>query len=184
MVSTALARRFMVAPTAPRLHHLDGAPVRAAMCDATLFRPQQAGPAAAPIHALIDKRLWSVPAIYTLLWNPPSRPTPVYVGSTGDPITRLIGHDQEGWSQAIIVTGHGLTRGAALQMEYATGCVITGSRSARANLEPRWAAHPSPWQADMAWSLLEPMVVLLDLCLSELGVRANLDPATARVTTP
>ena len=34
----------------------------------------------------------------------------------------------------------------------------------------------------MAWSLLEPMVVLLDLCLVELGIRARLDPGHGHST--
>ena len=116
-MSTPLARSFSLGTVVPRLHHLDGAPVRAAICEQSLFVAAHPGPASAPIHSLIDKRLWSLPSVYALLWDAKGGQREIYVGSTKDPLERLMTHDRANWAHAVLLTGHGLTRGAALQME-------------------------------------------------------------------
>lgn len=149
-----------------RLRHLDASPVKAAICEAEVFQPTDAGPRSAPIHKQLDARLWSVPAAYCLLWEPESKArADIYVGSTGDPLERLPTHDQTGWTRAVIITGHGLTRGIAQQLEAAFGNVVVASDSAFKRLRPAWTTHPSLWEADMPWDLLRPAVVLLELCL-------------------
>ena len=169
-------------PAPPDLHHLDGAPARAAICQADHFarHPAPGTRPETPIRSQLDRRLWALPGVYCLLWDPKTTPTDAYVGSAGDLINRLITHDRSGWSHAIMLTGHGMGLGGALQAESAIGRVLSSPRLA-GRLNPTWKRHPAPWGADMPWFLFEPLVVLLDLCLRELAISVNLDPSVARL---
>jgi hypothetical protein len=186
-MSTALSfhpRKQPGWPPAPKLHHLDGAPVRAAICTAKHFQRARSPDnkrLPVPVSRQLDRRLWCLPGIYCLLWEPDTTdPTDVYVGSAGDMIGRLTTHDKTGWSHAIMLTGHGMGIGGARQVESAIGRVLSHDR-AKPRITAAWERHPTPWGADMPWFLFEPLVVLLDLCLRELGVRASIDPAVARL---
>jgi hypothetical protein len=186
-VSTALSfspRSEPGWPAPPKLHHLDGAPVRAAICRGEHFertRPSSDRRPETPVRAQLDRRLWCLPGIYCLFGQPDTTdPTDTYVGSAGDLIERLTTHDKTGWSHAIMLTGHGMGIGGARQAESAIGRVLSTKR-VRRRLTPTWKAHPAPWGADMPWFLFEPLVVLLDLCLREVDVRVSIDPAVARL---
>lgn len=168
----------------PVLHHLSGAPVRAAICGAGLFAPvapAQGGPATAAIYQQMDRRLWELPGVYCLLWDPMhTDPTPIYVGSCRDFFDRLIGHPQQGWTHAVMLTGHGVGKAGAEQAESGFAKVL-GAAKPVGRLTPLWDAMPAPWGADMPWYLFEPLVVLLNRCLTELQVAVDLDPRRARL---
>lgn len=167
----------------PDLFHLSGAPVRAAVCDARLFkptRPASGGPTKAPVYGQMDQRLWQLPGAYCLLWDPEPGARRLYVGSSGALFTRLIGHPKTGWTQAILLTGYGIGRGGAEQVESAIAKVLRAARPANL-ITPEWDAMPSPWGADMPWHLIESLIVLLNRCLDELGLGLQLNPAEARL---
>jgi hypothetical protein len=171
-----------VAP--PALHHLSGSPVRAAICDARLFAPTEppgGGPAIAPIYGQLDRRLWGLPGVYCLLWDPRNtRPAAIYIGSSHDFFDRLLHHERRGWTHAVLLTGYGIGKAGAEQAESGLGKVLKAARP-QGRLTPAWEALPTPWGADMPWHLFEPLVVLLDLCLRELDVAIYLDPRLARL---
>jgi hypothetical protein len=167
---------------APKLHHLSGEPVRAAICNANLFEPIAVGPGRrvrAPVRQQLDPRLWCLPGVYCLLWDPGKNPTEVYVGSSNDLLARLQSHEREDWTHAVLLTGHGMGRSGAEQAERALGRVLKAPQPCR-RITPTWEAHPSAWGADMPWHLFAPLVVLLDLCLRELNIAVSLDPQVAR----
>jgi hypothetical protein len=168
----------------PSLFHLDGSPVRAAVCDAALFqptRPAAGGPTKAPVYDQMDARLWQLPGVYCLLWDPANtNPTRIYIGSSGALFSRIVGHPQTGWSHAALLTGHGVGRAGAEQAESGIAKVLR-SASPSARLTPVWQAMPSPWGADMPWYLFESLVVLLNRCMGHLGVTVYLDPTVARL---
>jgi len=168
---------------APQLRHLSGAPVRAAICDANLLEPiapADGGRAVAPVRQQLDARLWCLPGVYCLLWDPGKDPTEVYVGSSNDLVERLLTHTREDWTHAVLLTGHGMGRSGAEQAEAALGRVLKAPQPCR-RMEPKWEAHPSAWGADMPWHLFEPLVVLLDLCLRELDIAVRVDPKMAQL---
>ena len=156
--------------------------MRAAICESGAFAPVAppgGGPATAAIYKQLDRRLWELPGVYCLLWDPGAgSQSDIYVGSCRDFSTRLVGHDRKGWSHVIMLTGHGLGRGAAYQAEAAIGKVITGARPAN-RLNPAWSAHPFLLGEDMPWALLRPLVVLLNRCLAQLSIPVTLDPRVA-----
>jgi hypothetical protein len=168
---------------APKLHHLSGEPVRAAICDANLFEPialAHGRQARAPVRQQLDPRLWCLPGVYCLLWDPGKDPAEVYVGSSNDLVKRLLSHHKEDWTHAVLLTGHGMGRSGAEQAEAALGRVLKAPKLCQ-QITPMWEAHPSPWGADMPWHLFQPLVVLLDLCLRELDIAVSLDPQVARL---
>lgn len=187
MLSTPLSPAVPSPPPgvpAPALYHLSGAPVRAASCERSLFTPASATGTRrplAPVRQQLDRRLWGLPGVYCLLWDPLStNPTGIYIGSANDLIERILTHHMKDWSHAILLTGHGMSRGGSAQMERGLGRVVKEPVYAK-RLSPRWKLHPSPWGADMPWFLFEPLVVLLDLCLDKLGVTVKLDPKFGRL---
>lgn len=129
----------------------------------------------------MDRRLWQLPGVYCLLWDPAAtNPTDLYVGSCGDFFARLVGHPQQGWSHSILLTGYGVGNAGAAQAESALGRVLRQAHPL-GRFTPQWSKHPSPWAADMPWYLFEPLVVLLNRCLDRLGVAVSLDPRVARL---
>jgi hypothetical protein len=129
----------------------------------------------------MDARLWQLPGVYCLLWDPRNtQPTKVYVGSTAAFFRRLVGHPQVGWTHAVLLAGHGVGRAGAEQAESGIAKVLTAA-APPARLTPMWRAMPAPWGADMPWYLFEFLVVLLNRCLDSLGVTVHLDPAVARL---
>lgn len=187
-MSTALSYAPVVrtgAPSPPLLRHLDGAAVRAAICEGHHFKPVPVPGSArpeAPARVQLDRRLWCLPGVYCLLTDPkPTQLTDTYVGSSGDLVQRLITHHKTGWTHAILLTGHGIGSAGAAQAESGIGRVLK-ARGPSKHLTPTWSRHPAPWGADMPWFLFEPLVVLLDLCLTELlTISVDLDPSVARL---
>jgi hypothetical protein len=169
---------------APYLFHLDGMPVRAAFCDGRLFRPASVrGGPGAPISTRLDHRLWLLPGVYVLLWPWATGTLDYYVGSSGNVMERpsqhlAHAHGQKNWLAAILLTGHGLSRGGALQLESALARVLV---NAVPGSQPRHRRSPTAWGADMPWYLLEPIVVLLNRILDLLPVNVLLDPSDARL---
>ena len=143
--------------------------------------PPGGGPATSAIYDQMDRRLWELPGVYCLLWDPArTNPTDVYVGSCRDFFDRLIGHEQQGWTHSILLTGYGVGKAGAEQAESGLGKVLTAAKPV-GRLTPRWQAMPAPWAPDMPWYLFDPLVVLLNRCLSELQIAVELDPRVVRL---
>jgi hypothetical protein len=150
-------------PAIAEEYWLEGDPVRALVADVESFRsPPGNGPRAAPIRALVDGRRWAVPGAYLLLWEQLDGRVPVYIGSAGDLLERLNRHEQVNWTLGIAITGHGLHRSAALQVERSLGQAFMLADTAQNLWEKRWDAHPTFAASEMPWPFLTPMLVLAE----------------------
>jgi hypothetical protein len=166
------------ASTVPALFHLDGEPVRAAVCARDLFE----GPAASTlIRGLLDLRQWAVPGVYLLLSAEldasvrPLAPIDVYVGSTKDLLVRVIEQEKQrpDWLTAILLTGSGVTRGDAYQLERALGDALTHSTTPGI-VNASWSRLPEFSALDTPWHLRDTFVVLAERCLNHFQIQVRL----------
>ena len=134
---------------------------RALVADAGSLRsPAGTGPWAAGIRQLVDARRWSVPGVYLLLWDPlADGRVPVYVGSTKDLLERLHDHEQVGWGLAIVLTGHGLRRSAAEQIERALGRGLLLADPSETAWVRRWARLPRRDPNEIPWPYVAPLIL-------------------------
>jgi hypothetical protein len=161
----------------PRLYHLDGVPVRAAVCSGDLFL---ASPQEQEARRQLDVRQWCVPGVYLLLAFDESAPASVYVGSGQDLVSRVGAQrkERDDWSTAVLITGVGVTRGDAYQLERAVGDSIVRSTTPGI-IEPAWEKHPKVSPLDVPWPLRDSFIVLAERCLGqdpELDIHVRLIP--------
>ena len=150
-----------VPPAVAVEYWLDGEPVRALVADAGSLRsPAGTGPWAAGIRQLVDARRWSVPGAYLLLWDAlTDGRVPVYVGSTKDLLERLHDHEQVGWGLAIVLTGHGLRRSAAWQIERALGRALLLADPSETAWSRRWDRLPGRDPNEIPWPYVTPLIL-------------------------
>jgi predicted GIY-YIG superfamily endonuclease len=183
VTSVSLTFQPAVAPPAgakaPEFFHLDGEPLRATLAERQLFHGTQQS---APIRGLLDTRQWAVSGIYLLIdagpGPPATLPVAVYVGSTKDLLHRVITHaspagNKPTWKTALLITGAGVTRGDAYQLERALGDAMTKATTTNV-VVPSWNYLPVFSAYDVPWSVRDSFIVLAERCLHHLGISVRL----------
>jgi predicted GIY-YIG superfamily endonuclease len=164
---------------APEFFHLDGEPLRATLAQRQLFHGTQQS---APIRSLLDTRQWAVSGVYLLLdassTAPPTLPVAVYIGSTKDLLHRVITHaspagNKPTWKTALLMTGAGVTRGDAYQLERALGDAMTRATTPNV-VSPSWNYLPEFSAYDVPWHVRDSFIVLAERCLHRLGISVRL----------
>lgn len=150
--------------------------MRAALAERALF----GSTLTAPILGLLDTRQWAVSGVYLLIAARhgsavPGTPVGVYVGSAKDLIDRVSKHaaNKPDWQVALLLTGAGVTRGDAYQLERALGDSMSMATTPNV-VAATWQRLPEFSAYDVPWHVRDSFIILAERCLGHLGIPVRL----------
>jgi hypothetical protein len=162
--------------------YIRGEPARALFANVESLRRRPNGdPLSAPVRDFVDAREWSVPGAYMLLWPRLSEGrVPVYIGGTRDLLDRLFGHERTGWTNAVALTGFGLTSARAFQLEHGLGKALLAADPDQRVFSKLWKSHPALELESAPYAVGRPLIILAERVLRHVGIfDLALDPARA-----